>query len=207
MCRAYQSSALVPGERPPDGIGESASRDGSLATEAVCETRSMSAFNSSGSESSGQFRTFALALIGGGFTIVAVAVFVLGFLNEQLPPWWMSAGLLLLPVAAWSLSETLASRLPALEPGLDGNDSTLRAIAAYQSNMVLRFALVESTLFVGLLLSFVLGYGAWPAVLVGVSNLPLLAMTVWPNHRNVSRAERVLNRSGGRAQLVRALRA
>lgn len=151
-----------------------------------------------------QLRVLAGTLIGALVVLAVVMAPVLGL--EGYPPVWVPAALGALAVAVHLLVQAVGYRVPAIAPATPESDAAAAGRAAYQTSMVLRFALCESVAMVALVAAFVVEpRTAMTYVVGGTLSLLLMAWHVWPSERLVRRVEQELDRDGGRSRLWDAL--
>ena len=95
-----------------------------------------------------QLRTLAGALISAVVMFGVVAFFTLG--SRGYPPVWVPAGLGALALLVHGVAETVGYRTPALSPSDEPEAARAAGRAAYQSAMLVRFALCESVALIAL---------------------------------------------------------
>ncbi|RLV56997.1 hypothetical protein D9V41_04355 [Aeromicrobium phragmitis] len=145
-------------------------------------------------------RTLIMALISAPLFILVAIVFVLGGLADAtLPPLWMIVGLLLLVAGAFGIARTMEGQLTPVPLGTDREQAMSQSFQAFQANLFLRLAILEAPLFIGIVVSFVVDHGPWPALIAGVPTLLALAVALWPTPSAISRAEQRFDRAGGRS--------
>ncbi|WP_293786094.1 hypothetical protein [uncultured Aeromicrobium sp.] len=145
-------------------------------------------------------RLLIVAMTTAPLFILVVVVFILGgFSDATLPPLWMIVGLLLLVAGAFGIARTLESQLTPIPLGTDREQAISQAFQAFQTNLFLRLAILEAPLFIGVVVSFVVDHGPWPAVIAGVPTLIALAASLWPTPAAIRRTEQHLDRAGGRS--------
>jgi membrane protein YdbS with pleckstrin-like domain len=149
-------------------------------------------------------RTLAGALTGSLVLMGAVLFMVLD--PRAYPPVWVAAALGALAVAAHVVVEAVGYKVPPVDPDATGDEVRAGALAAYQSSMILRFAICESVAVIALVAAFLVEPQAAKTYLVGGTlSLLLLLWHVWPSERVIRRVEAALDRFGGRSHLGDAL--
>lgn len=151
-------------------------------------------------------RTLAVALSTAPVLVLVALLFVLPTTLDDAPPLPVAAGLVGLVALGVVAAETLGFRTRPLSPSEHADQSAARstALARYQSLMMVRFALVEAAVIVGIALSFVLDHAAWPAIVTIVLGTPAMVLEVWPSRRNVARVATRLEADGVRSGLTDA---
>lgn len=151
-----------------------------------------------------QLRTLAGALISAVVMFGVVAFFTLG--SRGYPPVWVPAGLGALALLVHGAAEAVGYRTPALSPSDEPEAARAAGRAAYQSAMIVRFALCESVALVALVAAFAVEPMTAKTYLVGGTlSLLLLAWHVWPSERTIRRVQAQLDRAGGHSDLHAAL--
>jgi F0F1-type ATP synthase membrane subunit c/vacuolar-type H+-ATPase subunit K len=120
------------------------------------------------------------------------------------PPIWVPWTLGALAVISHLLSRTLGFRVRPIPASTLPSDAMPAALAAFQSSLILRFALSEGIAIIAMVLSFVLA--TWMTYLIGgVLALILFVVNVWPSTANISKVQQQLDREGGQSYLADAL--
>lgn len=151
-----------------------------------------------GNERYRSLRALALALTVAPVIIGIALYFVLGTVEDGManPPAWVLVAQLVYALIALALAETIGYRTVPAEAGdaqTVGNASAL----AYQSAMILRFALCESLAIISIALAFVLIPSTFLIYLYGgLLSLALMLFEVLPSKRSVARTEASLERRG-----------
>ncbi|MDQ3156383.1 MAG: hypothetical protein M3Q98_06645 [Actinomycetota bacterium] len=152
----------------------------------------------SGNERYRALRILALALCAAlGFIGVAL-YFAMGTTEDGManPPVWVPLAQVFGAFVILVLVETVGYRTAAAEGGdtqIVGNSSAM----AYQSAMILRFALCESLAIVSIALAFVVIPNTFLTyVYGGLLSLALMLFAVVPNKRSLSKTEASLERDG-----------
>lgn len=147
-------------------------------------------------------RTLSGALMA-GLVVVGIALFfVLG--TDDTPPLWLVVAQLGAGVGAHVLLEAVGYRTRPLDPDLDDAGAALAARAAWQTSMILRFALSEAIAIASLAAAFVLEGGIMAYAVGAVVSLALMAVHVWPWARPVGKMADALEASGRRTGLREA---
>lgn len=147
-----------------------------------------------------RLRTLALTLIGGLVLITVAIHFVLGYREDAfaVPETWALAAVLGVGVATHVVIFSIGYRAPAIDPTAPRESY----VAGYQSAMILRFALGESTAILALALGFVVPEGGMLLFLIGVAiAFAALALHVYPWEFSVERYRAALEREGGTSYL------
>lgn len=138
-------------------------------------------------------KIITLAMAGASVIVAAIGAFVLPF---DTPPWWTLAVVAGLALAASAGSIAAVVQTPAQNPGT----SAEQAWAPVRSTHVLRLALLEMPMMVGLILGF-LAETAWPALVGGALAAGLLLWLGFPSGRVLRAYETQLNRKGADIRL------
>lgn len=150
-------------------------------------------------------RTLLMSLLTAPvFIVVAVFFVVGGVADHELPPLWLTLGLLAVVAAAVGLARFLTDQLPAIAIGTDRGEAMTRALGAFRANIMVRFAVLEAPVLLGVLASFLVDHGAWPLLIAGVPSILAMFALLWPSEASFERAERRLDRVGGRSYLREA---
>ncbi|WP_406831461.1 hypothetical protein ABEG17_01365 [Pedococcus sp. KACC 23699] len=148
----------------------------------------------------GQVRISAGTFMGALLIFAFVLGVVLGF--DDYPPVWVPVALGVMAVAVHLLVESVGYRVPAVAPVTTDADAASTGRAAFQTSMMLRFALCESVALVALVAAFAVEpHTAMTYVVGGTLSLLLMLWHVWPSERLVRRVEQQLDRDGGRSRL------
>lgn len=153
---------------------------------------------SSGNGRYRSMRILALVLIAALVFITVVLYYVLGTAEGGManPPMWVLVVQFVYALIALGVAETIGYRTAAAELGeaqTVGNNSAL----AYQSAMILRFAVCESLAIISIALAFVLTPSTFLIYLYGgLLSLALMLFEVLPSKRSVARTEASLERRG-----------
>jgi membrane protein YdbS with pleckstrin-like domain len=151
-----------------------------------------------------QLRILAGTLISALVVLAVVLTPVLGL--DGYPPVWVPVALGVLAVVMHLLVEAVGYRVPAIAPGTAAADAAPTGRAAFQTSMVLRFALCESVALVAVVAAFVVEpRTAMTYIVGGTLSLLLMAWHVWPSDRLVRRVEQQLDRDGGSSRLATVL--
>ncbi|MFT4189469.1 MAG: hypothetical protein QM621_12915 [Aeromicrobium sp.] len=136
------------------------------------------------------YRVTATAFAVAPVLVLVAVAFAAPPATESLPL-WLTAAIIATVLASGVLAELIGYQI---EP-LASLDQTQVGLARLQQAAVLRFALVEATIIIAMVLAFVLPYGWWPALVGVVVGLPTLAFHVWPSRRMVGKtADRLESR-------------
>ena len=160
-----------------------------------------------GNERYRALRKLALVLVAAPVVVGVVLYLLLGTADGGMdgPPAWLLLGQVVFAVAILALVEAVGYRAKPAEIGesdVVGNASVL----AFQSAMLLRFALCETLMIVSVALSFV----ATPHTFLnyplgGLLSLALMVFEVLPNRRSVARTQAALESRGRPSYLHEAL--
>jgi hypothetical protein len=148
-------------------------------------------------------RTQALVFLSAPVLMGVAVFFAVPSWTE--PPLWVPAAVVLLAVVAFGIAETLGFRVQPIRPGTPRDDAARAALAAWQARGMVRFALCEATIVIGLVLSFVVA-SRWPYLVGFVVGMPLLAYEVLPSQRTIAKLKERLEADGGLSYLGEALR-
>jgi hypothetical protein len=97
-------------------------------------------------------------------------------------------------------------RAPALEPGTPPEEGVRRGLGAFRTGQMLRFALAEMPVLVGMAAGFIVDQGGYLVFLVGAAvTLALAVLHVWPRDTQVTRLQQRLESAGARAPLLETL--
>lgn len=121
------------------------------------------------------------------------------------PPLWIPVTILAAAVGAFVVAETAGFAVAPIPPGTNRPDAIRLAVAAWRSRLLTRFAVTESVILIGLVLSFAEST-RWPFLLGLVVGWPLLAFEILPTGRTTARLRSRLERDGGLSYLDEALR-
>ncbi|OUZ07972.1 hypothetical protein BHE97_14825 [Aeromicrobium sp. PE09-221] len=150
-------------------------------------------------------RTLLMSLLTAPvFILIAVFLIVGGISDHELPPVLLTVGLLALVAAAVGLARFLGAQLPAIAIGTPRDEAMARALGAFRANVMVRYAVLEAPLLIGVVVSFLVDHGAWPLLIAGVPSIVAMFALLWPSQASFERAERRLDRDGGRSYLREA---
>lgn len=136
-----------------------------------------------------------------GVVLFGIVLFVV-LDSTAYPPVWVAAGLGALTVVAHLAAETVGYRVPALSPAEPAEATRAAGRAAYQSSLLLRFALCEAVAIIAVAAAFAVEPATADTYLVGGTlSLALLLWHVWPSDRTIRRIEAGLDRDGARSDL------
>lgn len=108
-------------------------------------------------------------------------------------------------VTHFVLTSVIWKIIPPLEPGLDADTTWSKALAGMQPNMMLRFALTEAVLILGVATAFVVSSGGLTIfVVAAIATLVLMWLHVYPNESVVRRTQERLEAKGARTGLAEA---
>ncbi len=153
------------------------------------------------------FRILAWSLMG-ALLVIAVALYVAD--PDQAwdqPPLWSAAAVVVVAVAVLGLVGVVGYRTPAIAPGTPEDEARKKSLTAFQSSMILRFALCESIALIALALGYVVDDGGpFLLYLLGAAiAVPAMIFHVFPSERTITAAEESLQREGGLSYLRQAL--
>ena len=118
------------------------------------------------------------------------------------PPLFVPVAQVAVGIAVHVLIETIGYRTAALAPSLSEEDSASAGRKAWQSSMVLRFALSESVAIASVAAAFVVPEGGYLTYLGGLLvSVARMAIHVWPSARPVGRLADALERDGRSSHL------
>lgn len=121
------------------------------------------------------------------------------------PPIWVAVLVLALVVGGFLLAETLGYATAPLPSDTDRDEAKRRSVAIWRSKLMVRFAVTEAPILIGLTLSFVAG-SRWPFLVGLVAGWPILAYEVYPHRRSIEKLQSRLDRDGASSFLAEALR-
>jgi hypothetical protein len=151
-----------------------------------------------------QLRILAGTLMGALVLLAVVLAPALGL--EGYPPVWVPTALGVLAVVVHLLVEAVGYRVPGIAAGTPEADAAATGRTAFQTSMILRFALCESVALVAMVAAFVVEPRTGMTYVVGGTlSLLLMAWHVWPSERLVRRVEQQLDRAGGTSRLWNVL--
>ncbi|RYJ00562.1 MAG: hypothetical protein EON52_23375 [Actinomycetales bacterium] len=151
-----------------------------------------------------QLRLLGLSLTAGPIFVVVAVAFVLPLESDEFPPVPVALGLLALAVLGVVAAERFGFRVPALKPE-DADDAGQISLDRYRSASMVRFAVVEAPLVLGIAAAFVLDHGLWPLLLVAVVAVPAMAWEVLPTRRTIERTKQALESGGVLSRLDEVL--
>lgn len=141
-----------------------------------------------------------------GLVLVAFAIyFVFAGQGDALatPPLYVPVAQLIAGLAAHFLIQTIGYRVAALDRSLSEEDAATKARQAWQTTMILRFALSEFVAIASLAAAFVVTDGGYLTYLGGMLvSLVLMVVHVWPSAGPVGRIAEALEK-GGRSSHLR----
>lgn len=120
------------------------------------------------------------------------------------PALWIPATVLAAAAGAFVVAETAGFAVAPIPPGTTREDATRLAVAAWRAKLLTRFAVTESVILIGLVLSFVEST-RWPFLLGLVVGWPLLAFEILPSARTTGKLRARLERDGASSFLDEAL--
>jgi len=147
-------------------------------------------------------RILSGALMGGLVFFGIALFFVLG--TKDTPPVWLPVAQLAAGVGVHVLLESIGYRTRPLDPDLGDADAEQAARAAWQSSMMLRFALSEAIAIVSVVAAFVVEGGILAYAVGALVSLALMAVHVWPWARPVGKVADALEAAGRRTDLREA---
>jgi hypothetical protein len=154
-----------------------------------------------------QLRVLA-ATLGGALVVIGVALYFAAGNVDEYPPTWVPATLGVLAVLSFVVSELLGYRANPIAPGTDPETAKRSSVQAFQSGLIMRFAVSEAVAIVAVALTFVVEPVTVQTYLVGmVLSLALFAVHVWPHERAVAKVQAALERDGGTSYLREGLNA
>ena len=151
-----------------------------------------------------QLRLLGLSLTAGPVLVVVAIAFVLPLDPDDVPPVPLVLGLLALAVAGVVLAERFGFRVPALKPE-DADDAGQISLERYRAASMIRFAIVESPILIGIVAAFLLDHGLWPLLVVAVVAVPAMAWEVLPTRRTIDRTKQALESGGVLSRLDEVL--
>jgi len=152
-------------------------------------------------------RILAIALCLSPVLLVVVLALVLPTTWGDEPPVPVVLGLVALVGVGFVSAEAIGFITEPLEPQVSASPGEAERISLgrFQSSMMLRFALTEVPVLVGLAASFVLDDGIWPLLVAVAVGLPVMWFETWPGRRNARKFAARLESGGVRSGLVEAL--
>ncbi|HSV41513.1 MAG TPA: hypothetical protein VLI04_22305 [Nocardioidaceae bacterium] len=152
------------------------------------------------------FRTLAWSLMGALVVLGAALVFVYdGRLGEE-PELWTGAVVVIAAVVLLTLIGAVGYRTAAIVAGTPEEQARTTSLRAFQTALILRFALCEPIVLIALVLGFVTDQGGFLLYVVGVAvAAPGMYVHVLPSERAVARIQESLEREGGLSYLRQAL--
>ncbi|KQY60145.1 hypothetical protein ASD11_11705 [Aeromicrobium sp. Root495] len=151
-----------------------------------------------------QLRILGLSLTTGPVIVVVALAFVLPLDTDDVPPVPVVLGLLAVAVLGVVLAERLGFRVPALTPA-EAPDAAEISLERYRVASMIRFAVVEAPILVGIVASFVLDFGLWPLLVIAVVSVPAMAWEVLPTRRTIERTKAALESGGVMSRLDEVL--
>lgn len=148
-------------------------------------------------------RILAGSLCAAPAIILLAMYFVLGVEPDAFsPPVWAPVVPLALGVVLGATAVTVGFRAAPVHPSTPPQEAAATGAQTFQSLMILRFALCEAPMIVGLAVGFVVSEGGFLVVLVGclVTLALLLALTL-PSGWQVDRVQAALEADGARVPL------
>jgi len=152
-------------------------------------------------------RVLAVALGTAPLLLVAVLAFVLPTSWDDEPPVLVVLGLVVLAGIGFLSAEAIGFHTEPLDASAARSvaDAQRESVARFQTTMMLRFALTEMPILVGLAVSFVLDDGIWPLLVSAAVGLPVMWFEIWPGRRNAAKLATRLEAGGVRSWLPEAL--
>lgn len=152
-------------------------------------------------------RTLAAALMAAIVVMgIAVGFAVAGSEQAGTPPAWSYVVVVALGAVVAAVIQLVGYRVPAVSPHVSRAQAHRAGMAAYQTSMILRFALAEAVALVALVLTLIERPRSVLTFVVGAAiSLALAAVHVWPSERLISKVEQLLDRDGGRSELAAVL--
>lgn len=151
-------------------------------------------------------RVLALSLMSALVAIVVALFFVVPADDRTAVVPLLLALAVLAAVGQHGLVGLLGYRAPAIPPATPRAEAAERAVGAWRTGMVLRFALVEAVPLAFVVITFVADEGGYLALVVAtLGALALAWLHVYPREATVRRVEEHLDREGGRSHLWEAL--
>ena len=152
-------------------------------------------------------RTLAIALCLSPALLVVVLALVLPTAWGDEPPVAVVLGLVAMVGVGFASAEAIGFLTEPLTADVATHHDEAQRISLgrFQSAMMLRFALTEMPILVGLATSFVLDDGIWPLLVTVALGLPVMWFETWPGRRNGRKFAARLESGGVRSGLVDAL--
>jgi hypothetical protein len=155
-----------------------------------------------------QLRILAGALMGALLVIGVALYLVLSATSDvgELPPLWVVGAQIAAGGSMHYLLEATGYRTTAIPPGTPRQDAEPRALVAFQSALIRRFAFSEFIAMASVVVAFVIHQGQFLAYVSGAFvSLALMIVHVVPWARPIARTAASLDRDGGRSYLLEAL--
>ncbi len=155
-----------------------------------------------------QLRILAGALMGALLVIGVALYLVLSATSDvgELPPLWVVGAQIAAGGSMHYLLEATGYRTNAIPPGTPREDAEPRALVAFQSALIRRFAFSEVIAMASVVVAFVIHQGPFLAYVSGAFvSLALMIVHVVPWARPIARTAASLDRDGGCSYLLEAL--
>ena len=155
-----------------------------------------------------QLRILAGALMGALLVIGVALYLVLSATSDvgELPPLWVVGAQIAAGGSMHYLLEATGYRTSAVPAGTPREDAEPRALVAFQSALIRRFAFSEFIAMASVVVAFVIHQGQFLAYVSGAFvSLALMIVHVFPWTRPIARTAASLDRDGGRSYLLEAL--
>lgn len=149
-------------------------------------------------------RMLAGSLMSALFVIALALYFVFSGMEDPwaTPPLFIPVAQVAAGIAVHFFLETIGYRTAALDPSLSEEDAASSGRKAWQSTMVLRFALSEFVAIASLAAAFVVSDGGYLTYIGGLLvSVVLMAIHVWPSARPVGKLADALERAGRSSHL------
>jgi hypothetical protein len=142
--------------------------------------------------------------IGAGAVLVALARIFMDP-SAPMPSLWQVGAVALALLGAAVLLRQVGYAVPSLPTGLPEENAAETSIRYFSSTTVLRAAICEAPLFVGLLVSVLTPHTWLPLALALPGSVALFWVHAWPSERTASAVEEGLERDGAKSHLAETL--
>ena len=152
-------------------------------------------------------RTLSWTLISGPVLFAVVVYFLVGMDDGGMdnPPSWVFIAQIALAIVLYFAVEAVGYQTDAAKPG-DPDEVGNASFIAFQTTMVLRFALCESLTIVSIALAFVVTPTTFLTyALGGLLSVVLMWIHVMPHERSLGRIQSSLERDGSPSYLREAM--
>jgi hypothetical protein len=143
------------------------------------------------------------SLLGAPILLAVAIWFTVSSMED--PPIWTVVVVLALVVGGFLVAETIGYATPALPSDTDRDEAKRRAVMVWRTRLMLRFAVTEAPILVGLSMSFV-AESRWPFLVGLVAGWPVLAFEILPHRRSIEKLRARLDSGGASSFLDEALR-